>query len=290
VDTEITASFSKFALLTVLKTGDGSGTVTSIPPGIVCGLDCSQAFLEGTEVTLSASANIGSVFDGWSGACTGTGPCTMTLDTDTEVTASFSRPYSGCTYSITPRTKTFTVSGLTIPEARPRLKIAVVASDYDCPEPSLDIAEDWIHVAVTSWDNHRGVVTVTVDPSYSSVQRVSTVGIGNATFTAVQKKRSCTPGGVPPTFTPSSSIWPQAGGTGSFTISFAPNAAVDCAWSAEPDAETSWAFTDSSGVGNGTVDYSVDPNLSAAIRAGKINVTLVQQPLKILRFKLKQLD
>jgi len=214
----------------------------------------------------------------------------MTLDTDTEVTASFSRPYSGCTYSITPRTKTFTVSGLTIPEGRPRLRIAVVASDNDCPEPSLDFEEDWIHVAVTSWDSERGVVTVTVDPSYSSVQRVSTVGIGNATFTAVQKKRSCTPGGVPPTFTPSSEIWPQAGGTGSFTITYGPNAAVDCMWSAQPDGETSWASTASSGVGNGTVEYSVEPNLTGDSRLGNINVTLTQQPLKIYRFKLRQLD
>ena len=204
VDIEVTASFSKPALLTVLKTGEGFGTVTSMPLGIVCGPDCSQTFIEGTEVTLTAAAQIGSIFDGWSGACTGTGTCTITLNADTEVTASFSRPYSGCTYSITPKTKTFNISGLTIPEARPTLKIAVVASDNDCPAPSLDPAEDWIHVTVTSWDNKKGVVTVTVDPSYSSVQRVSTVGIGNATFTAIQQKRSCTPGGVPPIFTPSS--------------------------------------------------------------------------------------
>jgi hypothetical protein len=290
VDIEVTASFSKLVLLTVLKTGEGSGTVTSTPLGIVCGPDCSQAFLEGTEVTLTAAAQIGSIFDGWSGGCTGTGTCTMTLNADAEVTASFSRPYSGCTYSITPKTKTFAISGLTIPEARPTLKIAVVASDNDCPEPSLDFAEDWIDVTVTSWDNKRGVVTVTVDPSWSSMQRVSTVGIGNATFTAIQKKRSCTPGGVPPTFTPSNQIWSADGGTGSFAISFAPKAAVDCMWSAQPDAETSWASTDSSGVGNGTVEYSVDENLSAAIRYGKINVTLTQQPLKIFRFKLRQLD
>jgi hypothetical protein len=277
-------------VLTVLKTGEGSGTVTSTPPGIDCGCDCSEVFLVGTEVTLTAVAEDGSIFDGWSGACTGTGTCTITLNVDTEVTASFSRPYSGCTYSITPKTKTFNISGLTIPEARPTLKIAVVASDNDCPAPSLDPAEDWIHVTVTSWDNKKGVVTVTVDPSWSSVQRVSTVGIGNATFTAVQQKRSCTPGGVPPVFTPSSQIWSQAGGTGSFTITFSPKAAVDCAWSAEPDTDSTWVSTDSSGTGNGTVDYSVDPNLSAEIRRGKINVHLVQKPLAVYRFKLRQLD
>jgi hypothetical protein len=273
-----------------LKAGEGVGTVTSTPPGIVCGSDCSEAFVEGTEVTLTATAEDGSTFDGWSGACTGTGTCKITLNTDTEVTASFSTPSSQCTYSISPKTKTFAISGLTIPEARPTLKIAVTASALACPEPSVSPVENWIHATLTSWINNKGVVTVTVDPSYSSVQRISTVGIGNATFTAIQKKRSCTPGGVPPIFTPSSQTWSQAGGTGSFTISFPPKAAVDCVWSAEPDAGTTWVSTDSSGEGNGTVDYSVSPNLSAAIRAGKINVKLAQQPLNTFRFKLKQLD
>jgi hypothetical protein len=289
-DTEVTASFSKTALLTVLKTGGGFGTVISTPPGIVCGSDCSEAFVEGTEVTLTATAEDGSIFDGWSGACTGKGTCNITLNTDTEVTASFSTPSSQCTYSISPKTKTFAISGLTIPEAFPTLKIAVTASALACPEPSVSPVENWIHATLTSWINNKGVVTVTVDPSYSSVQRISTVGIGNATFTAIQKKRSCTPGGVPPIFTPSSQTWSQAGGTGSFTISFPPKAAVDCVWSTEPDAGTTWVSTDSSGEGNGTVDYSVSPNLSAAIRKGKINVKLVQQPLNTFRFKLKQLD
>jgi hypothetical protein len=231
-----------------------------------------------------AVAEPGSTFEGWSGACTGTGPCIIILNTDTEITASFITPSSQCTYSISPRTYTFYVKGGT-------LRIAVVASDNDCPAPSVDPAENWIHATtVTGWNGHKGVVTVTVVPSYSSVQKIGTVGIGNATFTAIQKKRSCTPGGVPPTFTPSSTLWAQDGGTGSFAISFAPNAAVDCAWSAQPDADSSWASTSSSGAGNGTVEYSVAPNLSAKIRTGKIGVTLVQKPLAVYRFKLRQLD
>ena len=75
------------ALLTVLKAGAGLGTVTSDPQGINCGSDCSEVFLEGTVVTLTAVSETGSTFEGWSGACTGTGTCTITMNTDTEVTA-----------------------------------------------------------------------------------------------------------------------------------------------------------------------------------------------------------
>ena len=272
------------ALLTVVKTGEGSGTVTSTPPGIDCGSDCSEVFPEGTEVTLTAVAEAGSTFEGWSGGCTGTGECTITMNADTEVTASFSTPLSQCTYSISPKTYTFYVKGET-------LRIAVTASGNDCPEPSVPApAEDWIRATVTRWDDNKGVVTVTVDPSYTSVQRISTIGIGNKTFTAVQKKRSCTPGGVGPTFTPLKAIWAQAGGTGSFEITFAPNAAVDCVWTAEPGGKTSWVSTESSGVGMGTIEYSVEPNLSADIREGKIIIRLVQKPLATYRFRLKQLD
>ena len=35
--------------LTVLKSGTGSGTVTSSPAGINCGSDCSEAYNPGTR-------------------------------------------------------------------------------------------------------------------------------------------------------------------------------------------------------------------------------------------------
>ena len=45
-------------VLTVSKTG--SGTITSSPSGINCGSDCSESYEDGTEVTLTATAD-----DGW---------------------------------------------------------------------------------------------------------------------------------------------------------------------------------------------------------------------------------
>jgi len=77
--------------LTVLKSGTGSGTVTSSPGGINCGDDCSEVYNPGTKVTLTAKADTNSTFIGWSdGGCSGKGKCIVIMDTDTSVTATFS--------------------------------------------------------------------------------------------------------------------------------------------------------------------------------------------------------
>ena len=55
--------------------GSGNGTVTSDPPGIDCGATCAAVFDEGTLVTLTPAPDADSAFTGWTGACTGTGPC-----------------------------------------------------------------------------------------------------------------------------------------------------------------------------------------------------------------------
>jgi hypothetical protein len=76
--------------LTVSKTGTGSGTVTSDPPGINCGVDCSEAYNSGTTVILTPSPAVGSAFTGWSGGgCSGTDSCTVTMIASKSVTANF---------------------------------------------------------------------------------------------------------------------------------------------------------------------------------------------------------
>lgn len=75
--------------LNVTKTGTGSGVVVGSPVGISCGSDCSEEYSNGTLVTLTAIADAGSKFSGWSGACSGTGSCTVTMNTAKTVTAIF---------------------------------------------------------------------------------------------------------------------------------------------------------------------------------------------------------
>ena len=76
--------------LTVARYGSGSGTVSSSPDGVSCGSDCSGTYLEGTQVTLTATPSTGSTFAGWSGACSGTGTCVVTMTAPRSVYATFS--------------------------------------------------------------------------------------------------------------------------------------------------------------------------------------------------------
>ena len=92
--TSITATFNSAApppqvQLTVQSGGTGAGTITSSPSGINCGTTCSAGFAPGTTVTLTATPGTGSTFAGWAGACTGTGPCSLTLTANSTVTATF---------------------------------------------------------------------------------------------------------------------------------------------------------------------------------------------------------
>jgi len=76
--------------LTVNRAGTGSGTVTSNPPGIDCGATCSASYASGTVVTLTATPDLVSIFNGWSGCDTVAGTtCTVTMNAARTVTASF---------------------------------------------------------------------------------------------------------------------------------------------------------------------------------------------------------
>jgi endoglucanase len=89
--------------LTVTRAGMGTGTVTSSPAGINCGSSCSANYNSGASVTLTAAAATGSTFAGWSGACTGTGPCTVSMTAARAVTATFNTTGTGgtCANAIT---------------------------------------------------------------------------------------------------------------------------------------------------------------------------------------------
>ena len=87
-DTFITANFTRRVTLTVTLAGVGTGGVSSNPVGISCGTDCSETYDAGMSVTLTAIAGSGSLFMGWSGACTGSA-CSITMNADTAAVATF---------------------------------------------------------------------------------------------------------------------------------------------------------------------------------------------------------
>ncbi len=109
--TSVTAAFSlttSIASLSVTRSGNGTGAVTSYPSGIDCGATCNATFdrtaviqtpIPGMPlgfttskgvVTLTATPASGSTFIGWSGAgCSGLQPCDVQLAQVNSVNANF---------------------------------------------------------------------------------------------------------------------------------------------------------------------------------------------------------
>jgi uncharacterized repeat protein (TIGR02543 family) len=69
--------------------GTGDGNVRSNPDGASCAGQCVFQLFDGATVVLTATPSPGSVFAGWSGACTGTAPCQITLGAAAQVIATF---------------------------------------------------------------------------------------------------------------------------------------------------------------------------------------------------------
>ncbi|MCB1767197.1 MAG: DUF642 domain-containing protein [Candidatus Competibacteraceae bacterium] len=87
--------------LNVALSGVGVGSVVSQPSGISCSnipgdnADCSETYAANTQVTLTTTPGVGPhYFSGWSGACSGTGACTVTMNAAKSVTATFATGYA----------------------------------------------------------------------------------------------------------------------------------------------------------------------------------------------------
>jgi uncharacterized repeat protein (TIGR03803 family) len=137
--------------LSVTLAGNGSGTVTSDPAGLDCGTACSASFSDGTTVTLTATAAMGSTFSDWSGACTGAGTCAVTVSGPQSVTATFDAAVPS-DFSLTPTftdltiepgargTDTITVTPLNGPFAEPIQLSCSVSGTTPAPSCSLSPA------------------------------------------------------------------------------------------------------------------------------------------------------
>ena len=75
--------------LTTIKAGAGTGSISSDPSGVACTATCSTVFDDDTTVTLTATPTANSTFAGWSGACTGTSTCTVSMIEARTTTATF---------------------------------------------------------------------------------------------------------------------------------------------------------------------------------------------------------
>jgi hypothetical protein len=123
--------------LTVTKSGHGTGRITSTPAGISCGASCSGAYGYGAAITLTALPARGSTFEGWSGACSGTGTCSLTLTQQQSASASFAlKP--GC---IVPKLKRRTLSNAKQGIRRAHCATGKVTRRYSAVKKGLVISQ-----------------------------------------------------------------------------------------------------------------------------------------------------
>ena len=90
----VTAVFERIIYsltVTISMINMGSGTVTTSPTGIDYGSGPTNDFYAGTVVTLTATPASDSKFNGWSGAASGTGTATITMDANKYVNATFEK-------------------------------------------------------------------------------------------------------------------------------------------------------------------------------------------------------
>jgi uncharacterized repeat protein (TIGR02543 family) len=93
-DRSVTANFvpvvAQQFTLTLTQDGTGTGTVGALPSS------SNGTYNAGTDVSVMATPGTNCKFAGWSGACTGTGPCKVKMDASKKVIASFALTAPSC--------------------------------------------------------------------------------------------------------------------------------------------------------------------------------------------------
>ena len=183
--------------LTVTKAGTGTGTVTSAPAGINCGADCTEAYPDGTVVTLTATPAAGATFAGWSGDA----DCsdgTVTMHVAKTCTATFH------TNPLLPKTLTVTKVGTGTVTCIP----AGITCGADCTEayPHGTVvacaATPDVGSTFAGWSGHadcsEGTVTMDVDKTCTAtfsltphLLTVTKAGTGTGTVTSVPTGITC---------------------------------------------------------------------------------------------------
>ncbi len=119
----VTANFVKQFVLTTVANPSTGGDVS--PSG-------TTQHAEGTEVTVTASPAEGYGFSGWSGDCSGAGPCVVTMDSDKSVTANFVTRFTLTTVAEPSSGGTLSPKGTTSYDAGTQVTVtATPASGYN---------------------------------------------------------------------------------------------------------------------------------------------------------------
>jgi uncharacterized repeat protein (TIGR02543 family) len=94
-DKEVTAHFAPLTYDLTIAADPAEGGTTDPVVGV-------HTYLEGTVVDVTATPATGYTFTSWSGACTGSGSCSVTMDSDKSVTAHFAQIIHNLTVAVDP--------------------------------------------------------------------------------------------------------------------------------------------------------------------------------------------
>ncbi|MEK8017711.1 MAG: BACON domain-containing carbohydrate-binding protein, partial [Candidatus Parabeggiatoa sp.] len=226
-----------------------SGSITG--PGINCGTDCSEEYDANSTVTLIATPDNNSTFQGWGGVCSGTGICTVTMNQAQNVMASF----GGCTYSLTPNQRIHGFNAET--------GYVTVSAPLGCSWTASSNNSLLANITAGAIGQGNGTVIYEVLANPSLQNRQGTLTIAGQIFTLKQGEGECTY-----SITPLSHAHSANAETGNVTVM----TTEACPWSAQ--SNQAWATITSglNGQGTSTVIYSITANTSTENRQGTLTI------------------
>jgi all-beta uncharacterized protein/BACON domain-containing protein len=188
---------------------------------------------------------------------------TMTIAGQTYTVTQAAQP--GCTYTISPLTKSAVAAGETT--------TAAVTAAAGCPWTAASPVE-WIVIADGASGTGNGTVTMAIATNSATTQRSAAVTIAGRTFIVTQVGT----GACAFTLGPTARSSPAAGETTSTTVTTGDT----CVWSAASGAPWILVSAGSSGTGTGTVTMTVGSN-SGPQRVGTVTIagqsfTVTQAP------------
>ena len=157
-----------------------------------------------------------------------------------------------CTYSISPTTQYFGVSGGTG---------SVSVLTQSCCAWTATSNESWITITSGSNGTGNGTVSCSVSANTGSTLRTGTINIQGQTLMVYQAGVSCIY-----SISSTTQSFGASGGTGSVSVSTQSS----CEWTAKSTESWITIISGSNVTGNGIVNYSVSANTGSSLRTGTI--------------------
>lgn len=173
------------------------------------------------------------------------------------LTFTVTQPGGGCTYTLSP-------TSANLPASAGSGTFSISVNSNSCPWTVSSANSDWLTVTSASTGAGPSTVRYSYLANTSTVSRTGSITLGTQSFTVTQS------GQCGFTLNPVTNTLTAAGGTGSFTVT---PSSTTCSWTAiSNNADWLVVTSGSPGTGNGTVNYTAQPNTTGQQRSGTISV------------------